>query len=115
MPEIITKHPKIVKQVLESGGAKCGKGLPQKILTKCPRESFCALPGGEVCIYGTDELEQMTQLTRTEICTAPTNANPPAVTGSTSTGSVGMPILVVLGAVFMAEGLRRLRRGINRP
>jgi hypothetical protein len=67
MPEVLTKHPEIVIQVLESGGAKCGDGLPQKILTQCPRESFCALPGGETCVYGVADVAKMTQIEGAEL------------------------------------------------
>ncbi len=62
MPEVLTKHPDVVLKVLESGGARCGDGLPQKILTKCPQEVFCALPGGEMCVYGVADFGAMTQL-----------------------------------------------------
>ena len=63
MPELLTKHPKIVREVLASGGIKCGvqKRITPKILTKCPPDSFCSLPGGELCIYGLDQAHQMTQ------------------------------------------------------
>lgn len=62
MPEVLTKHPGVVIDVLESGGARCGDGLPQKILTQCPREAFCVLPGGEMCVYGITEVSEMTQI-----------------------------------------------------
>jgi len=67
MPEVLTKHPKVVLGVLESGGARCGDGLPQEILTACPPEAFCALPGGEVCVYGIAEVGAMTQIDREEL------------------------------------------------
>jgi MYXO-CTERM domain-containing protein len=70
MPEVISKYPDVTKQVLESAGARCGKGEPQKILTRCPRESFCALPGGEVCVYGLTEVGKMTQIKQGELCPA---------------------------------------------
>jgi hypothetical protein len=62
MPEILTKHPDIVIKVLESAGAKCGDGVPQKILTQCPSTQFCALPKGEICVYGTQNISSMTQI-----------------------------------------------------
>lgn len=68
MPEIITRYPDVTRQVLESAGAQCGRGAPQKILTACPREAFCALPGGEVCVYGVDQVSKMTQLSRRDLC-----------------------------------------------
>jgi len=67
MPEILTKHPSVVIDVLESGGAECGDGLPQKILTQCPREAFCALPGGEMCVYGITEVSTMTQISEADL------------------------------------------------
>ena len=67
MPEVLTKYPDVVKQVLESAGAKCGQGLPQKILSECPKESFCALPGGEQCVYGIAQVGKMTQIERSEL------------------------------------------------
>ena len=52
MPEQLTKYPDVTIEVLQSAGAVCGQGVEQKILKQCPKESFCSLPGGEVCIYG---------------------------------------------------------------
>lgn len=46
MPEQISKYPDITLQVLKDSGARCGEGFEQKILTMCPPERFCALPGG---------------------------------------------------------------------
>ena len=68
MPEILTRHPDIVLKVLKSQGAECGTGAKQKILTKCPPEKFCALAGGELCIFGSSELGKMTQLAPTDVC-----------------------------------------------
>lgn len=62
MPEQLTKHPEVTLQVLRSAGAKCGEGAPQGILTQCPAERFCKLPGGEVCIYGLSDARNMTQI-----------------------------------------------------
>ncbi|MGE3547634.1 MAG: hypothetical protein AB7L28_27155, partial [Kofleriaceae bacterium] len=70
MPEILTKHPEIVKKVLVSEGAQCGAGSTPKILTKCPKEKFCTLAGGEICIYGPSELGEMNQLDRSDVCRA---------------------------------------------
>jgi hypothetical protein len=55
MPEQLTKHPEVTIQVLRSAGVKCGEGSVQEILTKCPADSFCKLPGGEICVYGLSE------------------------------------------------------------
>lgn len=67
MPEQITKYPDVTMKVLESAGARCGEGLEQQILTECPPESFCSLPGGEACIYGIDQIPQMTQISEAEL------------------------------------------------
>jgi hypothetical protein len=62
MPEQLTKHPEVTLQVLKSAGAQCGSGAKQEILSACPAERFCKLPGGEVCVYGLPEAKQMTQI-----------------------------------------------------
>lgn len=67
MPEVLTKHPDTVLGVLASGGAECGEGSPQEILKQCPKEAFCKLPGGEVCVYGLDEVGAMTQIREEEL------------------------------------------------
>jgi hypothetical protein len=55
-------------QVLKGAGAKCGEGAAQKILTQCPAARFCALPTGEICVYGIDEIPHMTQIDVRENC-----------------------------------------------
>jgi len=62
MPEQLTKHPEVTLQVLRSAGATCGEGAPQNILTQCPSQQFCKLPGGEVCVYGLADAARMTQI-----------------------------------------------------
>ena len=66
MPEQLTKYPEVTLQVLRSAGAKCAEGAPQAILTACPKERFCKLPGGELCVYGLNDATKMTQITATE-------------------------------------------------
>ncbi len=62
MPELLTKHPDIVKKVLQgTPGVVCGRG-PRRILEQCPLEWFCRLPTGELCIYGPDNWPEMTQM-----------------------------------------------------
>ncbi|MFS8977367.1 hypothetical protein [Cupriavidus necator] len=63
MPEQLTRHPEVTLQVLRSAGARCGEGVPQQILKTCPRDRFCQLPGGEICVYGLDGAAAMTQIT----------------------------------------------------
>ncbi len=67
MPEQISKYPEVTLQVLKGAGARCGEGAPQKILTQCPTERFCSLSTGEICVYGIDEIPQMTQITSGEL------------------------------------------------
>lgn len=67
MPEQITKYPDVTLQVLKGAGAVCGEGAPQKILKQCPAARFCALPTGEICVYGIDEIPRMTQIDAREI------------------------------------------------
>jgi hypothetical protein len=67
VPEQITKHPDVTLQVLAGAGGVCGRGAPQKILTRCPADRFCALPTGEICVFGIPDIPRMTQITRTEL------------------------------------------------
>lgn len=67
MPEILTKYPQVVLQILKEAGLKCGAGATQKILTQCPQDRFCSLPTGELCIYGLDEIDKMTQISIQEL------------------------------------------------
>lgn len=62
MPEILTKHPKVVLKLLSENGAKCGTGEKQQILKSCPRENFCLLPTGELCVYDIKNVSSMTQI-----------------------------------------------------
>lgn len=66
MPEQLTKHPEVTLQVLRSAGARCAEGAPQDILTGCPAERFCKLPGGEICVFGLSDAPKMTQITSAE-------------------------------------------------
>ena len=67
MPEQISKYPEVTLQVLKGAGGVCGEGADQKILTRCPAERFCALPTGEICVYGIEHIPQMTQITVQEV------------------------------------------------
>jgi hypothetical protein len=67
MPEQISKYPDVTLDVLKGQGAVCGKGAPQKILTKCPAERFCSLKTGEICVFGINEIPQMTQIKAQEL------------------------------------------------
>lgn len=106
MPEVVTKHPEIVKEVLESAGGRCGRGEPQKILTKCPRAQFCALPGGEVCVFGVDGVPAMTQLTRAELC-QPRSEGPPGAPAGTLAGTGALLGAAALVGVVLLRARRR--------
>jgi hypothetical protein len=67
MPEQISKYPDVTLQVLKESGAVCGQGAPQTILKQCPRERFCSLRTGEICVYGINEIPKMTQVTSQEL------------------------------------------------
>ena len=67
MPEVVSKYPEVTLQVLKEAGINCGEGLPQKILTACSSEQFCAFPTGEMCVYGVNDVPQMTQISSGEL------------------------------------------------
>jgi hypothetical protein len=67
MPEQITKYPEVTLEVLRGAGARCGIGVEQRILKKCPRDRFCALPTGEICVYGIKDIPEMTQISTREL------------------------------------------------
>jgi hypothetical protein len=67
MPEQISKYPDVTLQVLKESGAVCGQGAPQNILKQCPRDRFCSLRTGEICVYGINEIPKMTQITSQEL------------------------------------------------
>jgi len=67
MPEQISKYPDVTLQVLRESGAICGQGAPQTILKQCPRDRFCSLRTGEICVYGINEIPKMTQITSQEL------------------------------------------------
>src|SRR5688500_18301786 len=67
MPEQISKYPEVTLQVLRESGAVCGQGAQQKILKQCPRDRFCSLRTGEICVFGINEIPKMTQITSQEL------------------------------------------------
>lgn len=100
MPEVISKYPEITIKVLREAGARCGEGLPQKILTKCPPERFCSLPTGEVCVYGVDEIGKMTQITSQEI-SQQISKEPKAEIPKPTVLDLSLAILIFLIAFFL--------------
>lgn len=108
MPEVLTKHPDVVLEVLKAEGAHCGIGVRPKILKECPQDKLCMFKGGELCVYGSTELGLMTQLTREEVCGAvPT----PRTEGSFPGPAVGIGVaFAVVAGVTVATRAHR-RRG----
>lgn len=70
MPELLTQHPEVALKILKDAKIDCGTGAPQKILTTCPKEQFCSLPTGELCLYDTTQINQMTQIQPIDLITA---------------------------------------------
>ncbi|RDI37273.1 hypothetical protein [Aquicella lusitana] len=105
MPEIVTKHPDIVLQLLKDAGIKCGQGEKQQILRSCPKESFCALPTGELCVFGVKNIASMTQMTAADFTGAPREIS-----------MLDWPNAVLIVVVFILGMLvgRIKRRKINR-
>lgn len=105
MPEQLTKYPEITLKVLASAGAKCGQGAPQAILKACPRDQFCQLPGGEMCVYGLDQAPRMTQIASSEwqelfVSLQQPFELPPAILHPASVGGISF-LLGVLVAVML--------------
>ncbi|MGH8659273.1 MAG: hypothetical protein ACREV4_12580 [Gammaproteobacteria bacterium] len=97
MPEQISKYPEVTMEVLKGAGARCSEGAEQKILTQCPRERFCALSTGEVCIYGIEEIPQMTQITTKDLAGI---VCPPGPQSSMGLVSLSSPEIMLLGVAF---------------
>ena len=62
MPELLTKYPDIALGILKSANVDCGSGTKPKILISCPKQNFCSLSTGELCVYGIADIPQMTQI-----------------------------------------------------
>ena len=102
MPEQLTKHPDVTLQVLRSGGAQCGSGAAQEILTACPAARFCKLPGGELCVYGLNEATRMTQISSSEwqaVLRTVSSPGPPASASSAVSGGAVSPALASMSGV----------------
>jgi hypothetical protein len=110
MPEQLTKHPEVTLQVLQSGGARCATGAAPEILTRCPAERFCKLPGGEVCVYGFAAAPRMTQPSVADWQALVQAVVPPAATNGSAWllhGGAGLLLGLAIGAVLTAALLRR--------
>jgi hypothetical protein len=110
MPEQITKYPDVTLKVLKGAGAVCGEGAPQKILTQCPATRFCALPTGEICVYGIDEIATMTQISASDVAAVVAPASQSGTAPLVSTGWVTGVVLaagLLAGFVFGRYGKKR--------
>lgn len=109
MPEQISKYPEVTIQVLKGGGARCGPGVEKQILKQCPSERFCAFPSGEICVYGIDQVPQMTQIKTAELARV---VCPPAQRSGADPGGAPWPEAGALGITFalgLAVGAVSLR------
>lgn len=110
MPEQLSKHPEVTLQVLKSAGAQCGGGARQEILTACPADRFCKLPGGEICVYGLPQAGQMTQISAAEWQTiAPASWAQQRGVGATEVAAIAGALIV--GAAVGGFVARRRRAG----
>lgn len=83
--------------------------MEKQILKQCPSERFCALPGGEICVYGIEQIPQMTQIKSTELARV---VCPPAQRSGRDPGDAAGPDLGALGVTFalgLAVGAVSLR------
>ncbi len=118
MPEQLSKHPAVTLQVLQSAGARCGADAPPpQILGQCPAAQFCALPGGEICVYGFDTAARMTQPTGADWAllrplAAPSPAPAPASPGPAPVQPVWLGAVLLALAIGLVLGwaLARARR-----
>jgi len=101
MPEQLTKHPEVTLEVLRSAGAKCAEGASQDILTSCPTERFCKLPGGEICVFGLSDASKMTQITSAEWSAL----LPSALPASSSTSEPVMGEALLSGGLGLLAGV----------
>jgi hypothetical protein len=99
MPEQISKYPDVTLQVLREGGAVCGQGAPQKILKQCPRERFCSLRSGEICVYGITDIPKMTQITSQELAKV---VCPQAQKAAVFSAGMSGVEAALIGAVFLS-------------
>jgi hypothetical protein len=108
MPEQITKYPEVTFKVLEGGGARCGEGVQQKILTRCPQDQFCSLETGELCVYGISQIPQMTQISRQELAQVVCPRASSAGTGVwVEAGSMSLTFVLGVAAAQMYQRWRR--------
>lgn len=110
MPEQVTKYPEITLKILKEAGARCGEGVERKILTKCPPKQFCALPTGELCVYGIEEIPKMTQVSTGELARVVCpNDQQPAWERIQPTVALGIQLVAVFAIGLALGTIRRMR------
>ncbi len=107
MPELISKYPDIVLQILKEAGVECGTGIKQQILVNCPAEKFCSLPTGELCIYGLNDIPKMTQISGAELTNAAAGARSPFLTIEVIILVFIMFIVGIIIGIFVFKKLRK--------
>jgi hypothetical protein len=122
MPEQISKYPDVTLKVLRESGAVCGQGAPQNILKQCPRDRFCSLRTGEICVYGINEIPKMTQITPQELAkfVCPQTQKAAVLSTGISTLEIVLIFAVFLsglgvGKFWQKSRLRNSRLPTNRP
>lgn len=109
MPELLTKDPAAVLEVLTRQGAQCGVGIHPQVLTGCPQDKFCMLQDGELCVYGAGELGLMTELTRDDVCGPIAEPKSAAAVPGGPVFGLGVVLAAVLGFAFARSRTRRER------
>jgi len=97
MPEVLTKYPDVVLRVLQGNEARCGPKATPRILKQCPRDRFCSLETGEICVYGLPDIPKMTQIRSEELAAVvcPRETDSAAMPGGLE--SIGLALAFVLG------------------
>jgi hypothetical protein len=111
MPEQISKYPDVTLQVLRESGAVCGQGAPQNILKQCPRERFCSLRTGEICVFGINDIPKMTQISSQELANV---VCPQARKAALFSGISPLEAALVLAVFLSGFGAGKLWRGAKR-
>jgi hypothetical protein len=117
MPEQISKYPDVTLQVLREGGAVCGQGAPQKILKQCPRDRFCSLRTGEICVYGINDIPKMTQITTQELAqvVCPRAQKAALFSAGVSGLESALILAVFLSGIAIGKYCRKPRLSVSRP
>jgi hypothetical protein len=117
MPEQISKYPEVTLQVLKESGAVCGQGAPQNILKQCPRDRFCALRTGEICVYGINEIPKMTQITSQELAkvVCPQAQKAALFSAGISGLEAALIVAVFLSGLGAGKYLQKTPRSVSAP